>query len=54
MIRKSGYRFSLGTKRGAFCPEIMLKQKILAHLALPIQINAALGWRCAGSPWHCD
>jgi FPC/CPF motif-containing protein YcgG len=38
MIRKSGYRFSLGTTRGV-CPEIMLKQEQddeskKSHLAL--------------------
>jgi hypothetical protein len=31
MIRKNGNRFSLGTKREAFCPEIMLKQKVDAQ-----------------------
>jgi hypothetical protein len=28
MIRKSGYRFSLGTNAVRVCPEIMLKQKM--------------------------
>jgi hypothetical protein len=27
MIQKSGHRFSLATKREAFCAEIMLKQE---------------------------
>jgi hypothetical protein len=28
MIRKSGYRFSLGTNAVSVCPEIMLKQNM--------------------------
>ena len=56
MIRKSGYRFSLGTNAERVCPEIMLKQEMadehdstqLKH-ALGISNIVVVRWSCGGS-----